>query len=101
MTLHMLLVAIAVVTPFAGVVIGASRLGVVGSLVGLCFAMAFGVVQFRGHDGLWTTILHKLGDSRGAALLVGLYYVSIPVVGGFCDVLTLCVARHVAAVVRF
>lgn len=103
MTLHMLLVAIAVGTPFAGVVIEASRLGVVGSLVGLCFAMAFGVVQFRGHDRLLDMILRKSSDGWNASLLlfVGLYYVSIPVVGGLCHVLTICVARHVVGWVRF
>ena len=42
---RMLLVAIAVVTPFAGDVIEAHQLGVVG----LCFSRAFGVIQFRGH----------------------------------------------------
>ncbi len=101
MTLHMLLVAIAMVTPIAGVVIEAPRLGVVGTLVGLCFAMSFAVAQFRGHDSLLTTILDKLGDGRGASWLVGLYYGSIPVVGTVCDVLTICVARYVADWVRF
>ena len=101
MTLHMLLVAIAMFTPMAGVVIEAPRLGVVGTLVGLCFSLALAAAQFRGHDWLLTTILNKLGAGWRASLLVGVYYISIPVVGLLCNVLALRAARFVGDFVRY
>ena len=57
--------------------------------------MAFAVAQFRGHDRFLTTILDKLGDGWRASWLVGLYYVSIPVVGSVCHVLTIYMTQFI------
>lgn len=94
MTLFLLLVTIACLTPIVGVVVESSRLGPAGTVVGLVIALGLAMGQFIGHHALvrWMT-----AGERGARLnswVVAAYYVSIPVCGAIIDVLTLAVARR-------
>lgn len=94
MTLFLLLVSIACLTPIVGVIVESSRLGPAGTVVGLVIALGLTMGQFIGHHALvrWMT-----AGERGTRLnpwVVAGYYASIPVCGAVLDVLTLAIARR-------
>lgn len=96
MTLFLQLVTTAALIPFAMIAVQASRLGIIGSVVGICVATAFGVAQFVGHYKWGDALLANLTDGWRTVVIVIAYYVSILCVGTLCAVLTLYIARFAA-----
>ena len=93
MTLFLLLVTIAAITPLAAVVADATRLRASALAVGVLVALVLGVLQFVGHHRIAARIAAKEPLAGvPAAIGVGIYYITI-LVGGICSA---AVAQNVA-----
>lgn len=94
MTLFLLLVTIAAITPLAAVVADATQLRASALAVGVLVALVLGVLQFAGHHRIAARIAAKETlASVPAAIGVGIYYIAILVGGIFSAAVAQSVAR--------
>ena len=94
MTLFLLLVTIAAVTPLAAVASQASQLSASALAVGGLVALVLGVLQFVGHHRIAARIPAKEPRAGVPATIgVGIYYIAILVGGIFSAAVAQNVAR--------
>jgi len=94
MTLFLLLVTIASITPLAAIAADATRLSASALAVGVSVAVILGVLQFVGHHRFAARLCdrHTVGGLPAAAVMTT-YYVAILSGGIACALLTQSVAR--------